>query len=228
MSYFISFEGGEGTGKSTQIQILKEKLYTSNYKCLVIQEPGTTKLGNKLRNLLKKETSIEDSITYLSELLLFAAARSELVTKVIKPNLKKNNLIIIADRYVDSTTAYQGYGRNLELSQIELINNIATQMIYPNITFLLDSDPKIMSNRIISTKITQNLNISPKKRRNDLKGTRKFEEEPIDFHNRVRNGYLEILKSSTDRIIKIDANQDENVISNLIWQNLQNKIPNLI
>lgn len=228
MSYFISFEGGEGTGKSTQIQILKEKLYTSNYKCLVIQEPGTTKLGNKLRNLLKKETSIEDSITYLSELLLFAAARSELVTKVIKPNLKKNNLIIIADRYVDSTTAYQGYGRNLELSQIELINNIATQMIYPNITFLLDSDPKIMSNRIISTKITQNQNIPPKKIRNDLKGTRKFEEEPIDFHNRVRNGYLEILKSSTDRIIKIDANQDENVISNLIWQNLQNKIPNLI
>ena len=119
MSYFISFEGGEGTGKSTQIQILKEKLYTSNYKCLVIQEPGTTKLGNKLRNLLKKETSIEDSITYLSELLLFAAARSELVTKIIKPNLKKNNLIIIADRYVDSTTAYQGYGRNLELSQIQ-------------------------------------------------------------------------------------------------------------
>ena len=228
MSYFISFEGGEGTGKSTQIQILKENLYTSNYKCLVIQEPGTTKLGNKLRNLLKKETSIEDSITYLSELLLFAAARSELVTKIIKPNLKKNNLIIIADRYVDSTTAYQGYGRNLELSQIELINNIATQMIYPNITFLLDSDPKIMSNRIISTKITQNQNIPPKNIRNDLKGTRKFEEEPIDFHNRVRNGYLEILKSSNDRIIKIDANQNENVISNLIWQNLQNKIPNLI
>lgn len=228
MSYFISFEGGEGTGKSTQIQILKENLYTSNYKCLVIQEPGTTKLGNKLRNLLKKETSIEDSITYLSELLLFAAARSELVTKIIKPNLKKNNLIIIADRYVDSTTAYQGYGRNLELSQIELINNIATQMIYPNITFLLDSDPKIMSNRIISTKITQNQNISPKNIRNDLKGTRKFEEEPIDFHNRVRNGYLEILKSSNDRIIKIDANQDENAISNLIWQNLQNKIPNLV
>ena len=90
MSYFISFEGGEGTGKSTQIKILKGKIDSSNYKCLVIQEPGTTQLGNKLRNLLKKETPREESITYMSELLLFSAARSELVTKIIKPNLKKN------------------------------------------------------------------------------------------------------------------------------------------
>ncbi len=226
MSYFISFEGGEGTGKSTQIKILKGKIDSSNYKCLVIQEPGTTQLGNKLRNLLKKETPKEESITYMSELLLFSAARSELVTKIIKPNLKKNNLIIIADRYVDSTTAYQGFGRNLDLSEIKLINNIATQMIYPDITFLLDSNPKIMSHRIM-TKDNQSKNVTPENIRKDIKGSRKFEEEPLDFHNRVRNGYLEILKSYPGRIIKIDANQDKNIISNLIWQNLQNKIPNL-
>ena len=226
MSYFISFEGGEGTGKSTQIKILKGKIDSSNYKCLVIQEPGTTQLGNKLRNLLKKETPREESITYMSELLLFSAARSELVTKIIKPNLKKNNLIIIADRYVDSTTAYQGFGRNLVLSEIELINNIATQMIYPDITFLLDSSPKIMSHRIM-TKDNQSKHVTPENVRKDVKGSRKFEEEPLDFHNRVRNGYLEILKSYPGRIIKIDANQDKNIISNLIWQNLQNKIPNL-
>lgn len=226
MSYFISFEGGEGTGKSTQIKILKGKIDSSNYKCLVIQEPGTTQLGNKLRNLLKKETPREESITYMSELLLFSAARSELVTKIIKPNLKKNNLIIIADRYVDSTTAYQGFGRNLDLSEIKLINNIATQMIYPDITFLLDSNPKIMSHRIM-TKDNQSKNVTPENMRKDIKGSRKFEEEPLDFHNRVRNGYLEILKSYPSRIIKIDANQDKNIISNLIWQNLQNKIPNL-
>ena len=226
MSYFISFEGGEGTGKSTQIKILKGKIDSSNYKCLVIQEPGTTQLGNKLRNLLKKETPREESITYMSELLLFSAARSELVTKIIKPNLKKNNLIIIADRYVDSTTAYQGFGRNLDLSEIKLINNIATQMIYPDITFLLDSSPKIMSHRIM-TKDNQSKNVTPENMRKDIKGSRKFEEEPLDFHNRVRNGYLEILKSYPGRIIKIDANQDKNIISNLIWQNLQNKIPNL-
>ena len=226
MSYFISFEGGEGTGKSTQIKILKGKIDSSNYKCLVIQEPGTTQLGNKLRNLLKKETPKEESITYMSELLLFSAARSELVTKIIKPNLKKNNLIIIADRYVDSTTAYQGFGRNLVLSEIELINNIATQMIYPDITFLLDSSPKIMSHRIM-TKDNQSKHVTPENVRKDVKGSRKFEEEPLDFHNRVRNGYLEILKSYPSRIIKIDANQDKNIISNLIWQNLQNKIPNL-
>ena len=226
MSYFISFEGGEGTGKSTQIKILKGKIDSSNYKCLVIQEPGTTQLGNKLRNLLKKETPREESITYMSELLLFSAARSELVTKIIKPNLKKNNLIIIADRYVDSTTAYQGFGRNLDLSEIKLINNIATQMIYPDITFLLDSNPKIMSHRIM-TKDNQSKHVTPENVRKDVKGSRKFEEEPLDFHNRVRNGYLEILKSYPGRIIKIDANQDKNIISNLIWQNLQNKIPNL-
>ncbi len=226
MSYFISFEGGEGTGKSTQIKILKGKIDSSNYKCLVIQEPGTTQLGNKLRNLLKKETPREESITYMSELLLFSAARSELVTKIIKPNLKKNNLIIIADRYVDSTTAYQGFGRNLVLSEIELINNIATQMIYPDITFLLDSSPKIMSHRIM-TKDNQSKHVTPENVRKDVKGSRKFEEEPLNFHNRVRNGYLEILKSYPSRIIKIDANQDKNIISNLIWQNLQNKIPNL-
>ena len=226
MSYFISFEGGEGTGKSTQIKILKGKIDSSNYKCLVIQEPGTTQLGNKLRNLLKKETPKEESITYMTELLIFSAARSELVTKIIKPNLKKNNLIIIADRYVDSTTAYQGFGRNLVLSEIELINNIATQMIYPDITFLLDSNPKIMSH-IIMTKDNQSKNLTPENMRKDIKGSRKFEEERLDFHNRVRNGYLEILKSYPSRIIKIDANQDKNIISNLIWQNLQNKIPNL-
>jgi len=226
VSYFISFEGGEGTGKSTQIKILKGKIDSSNYKCLVIQEPGTTQLGNKLRNLLKKETPKEESITYMSELLLFSAARSELVTKIIKPNLKKNNLIIIADRYVDSTTAYQGFGRNLDLSEIKLINNIATQMIYPDITFLLDSNPKIMSHRIM-TKDNQSKNVTPENMRKDIKGSRKFEKEPLDFHNRVRNGYLEILKSYPGRIIKIDANQDKNIISNLIWQNLQNKIPNL-
>ena len=226
MSYFISFEGGEGTGKSTQIKILKGKIDSSNYICLVIQEPGTTQLGNKLRNLLKKETPKEESITYMSELLLFSAARSELVTKIIKPNLKKNNLIIIADRYVDSTTAYQGFGRNLDLSEIKLINNIATQMIYPDITFLLDSNPKIMSHRIM-TKDNQSKNVTPENMRKDIKGSRKFEEDPLDFHNRVRNGYLEILKSYPGRIIKIDANQDKNIISNLIWQNLQNKIPNL-
>jgi dTMP kinase len=226
VSYFISFEGGEGTGKSTQIKILKGKIDSSNYKCLVIQEPGTTQLGNKLRNLLKKETPREESITYMSELLLFSAARSELVTKIIKPNLKKNNLIIIADRYVDSTTAYQGFGRNLVLSEIELINNIATQMIYPDITFLLDSSPKIMSHRIM-TKDNQSKHVTPENVRKDVKGSRKFEEEPLNFHNRVRNGYLEILKSYPSRIIKIDANQDKNIISNLIWQNLQNKIPNL-
>ena len=224
--FLITFEGIDGSGKSTQIKILKGKIDSSNYKCLVIQEPGTTQIGNKLRNLLKKETPREESITYMSELLLFSAARSELVTKIIKPNLKKNNLIIIADRYVDSTTAYQGFGRNLVLSEIELINNIATQMIYPDITFLLDSSPKIMSHRIM-TKDNQSKHVTPENVRKDVKGSRKFEEEPLDFHNRVRNGYLEILKSYPSRIIKIEANQDKNIISNLIWQNLQNKIPNL-
>ena len=140
--------------------------------------------------------------------------------------MKKNNLLIIADRYVDSTTAYQGFGRNLDLSEIKLINNIATQMIYPDITFLLDSNPKIMSHRIM-TKDNQSKHVTPENVRKDVKGSRKFEEEPLDFHNRVRNGYLEILKSYPSRIIKIDANQDKNIISNLIWQNLQNKIPNL-
>ena len=227
MSYFISFEGGEGTGKSTQIKILEEKINSSNYKCLVIQEPGTTKLGNNLRNLLKKETTIDNSITYLSELLLFSAARSELVTKIIKPNLDKDKVIIIADRYVDSTTAYQGFGRKLELSQVELINNIATGMVYPDITFLLDSDPEIMSKRITPIKNSSDKNTTSKTLRNDKKGTRKFEEEPIDFHNRVRIGYLEILKASPNRIIKINAHQDKYKISNLIWDNLNKRIHDL-
>ena len=228
MSYFISFEGGEGTGKSTQIKILKERICkTSNYQCLIIQEPGTTNLGDKLRVLLKKETSPDHSITYLSELLLFSAARSELVTKVIKPNLEKPNLIIIADRYVDSTTAYQGFGRKLELNQIELINKIATHMIYPDLTFLLDSDPEIMFQRIIpksETNLPSNLNTRMRK---DIKGTRKFEEEPIEFHKRVRTGYLKILKSSSERMVKINANQDKGIISDLIWQKIRNNIPNL-
>ena len=225
MSYFISFEGGEGTGKSTQIKILKERICkTSNYQCLIIQEPGTTNLGDKLRVLLKKETSPDHSITYLSELLLFSAARSELVTKVIKPNLEKPNLIIIADRYVDSTTAYQGYGRQLDLNKIKLINNLATQNIMPDITFLLDFNPSTGIERLGSYQMEFSLNESSNQR--ETEGVR-FETESNEFLNRVRNGYLELAKNDPERWKIINADLTKTKISKIIWETIESKLKNI-
>ena len=199
---FINFEGGDGSGKSTQSSILALNLKKEGFKVRLLQEPGSTQLGNYLRHWLKKEDT-----TPLAELFLFEAARAELIHQVIEPELK-NNTIIICDRFSDSTLAYQGFGRGIPLEDIIQLNQIATQGITVNLTFLLDCDPLKSLNRTMQIDITNN--------KRGKEGTR-FEKETLEFHTRVRQGYLTLATKDPKRWHVINAAKDIDSISKEIW-----------
>ena len=220
LSLFISFEGGEGSGKTTQTKRLKKTLSEkTSCEIVALREPGSTPLGDYLREWLKNET--QSSLPNITELLLFAAARSILVENVINPSLEKPNTIVITDRYLDSTTAYQGYGRQLPLKDLRNINDLSTQGLVPALTFLLDCTPEESLTRIDSLMNHEN----PKNpSRIDKKGTRRFEEESIEFHERVRNGYLATAKSNPNRWIIINATLSEDDIASMIWVHVKNKL----
>ena len=200
MSFFITFEGGEGCGKSTQVKLLYRLLKRLDIPVILTHEPGVTALGKKIARLLKWSQDID--ITPLAELLLFNVSRAQLVTEVIKPNLKKG-IIVICDRYADSTTAYQGYGRRLNLSVVKNTNNVAIQDIRPDLTILLDIPPE-----------------EGLKRKQDKKVDR-FETEDINFHRRVREGYLTLVKADPKRWLVIDALQNKEAITEIIWQRVK-------
>jgi len=205
MSFFISIEGFDGTGKSTQASILKKNLGDLNIDSILVREPGSTSFSEKIREVLKENTEIET----LTELLLFQASRFELVKKVIIPNLEMGK-VVITDRFSDSSVAYQGYGGGLDIKLIENLNNISTSSLKPDLTFLLD------------------LNLESSKKRTFLRNNDeqiyKFEKKDSIFHKKVKDGFLEILKNNNDRIIKIDASKDINEISDLILKMALEKI----
>ena len=133
MSIFISIEGFDGTGKSTQSKLLKDGLDKANVDSIIVREPGSTIFSEKIRNIIKENTEIET----MTELLLFQTSRSELVSKVIKPNLKEGK-VVITDRFTDSSIAYQGYGGGIDIELIKNLNKISTYDLSPDLTFLLD------------------------------------------------------------------------------------------
>ena len=199
MSFFISIEGFDGTGKSTQSKLLKEGLDKENKDSIIVREPGSTNFSEKIRNIIKENTEIET----MTELLLFQTSRSELVSKVIKPNLKKGR-IVITDRYTDSSIAYQGYGGGLDIELIKNLNKISTAGLTPNLTFLLDMDVKDSLNRAMKRNSSEKEQID------------KFENKDFSFHEKVRNGFNQILKKNEDRIVKIDASEEIELISKKI------------
>jgi dTMP kinase len=203
MTLFITLEGGEGCGKSTQARILYHRLSQLAIPAIIIHEPGVTQLGKQLSRWLKWAKDIE--ISPLSELLLFNASRSQLVTEVIQPNLQDGK-IVICDRYTDSTTAYQSYGRGLDLALVEAINNAATQQIKPALTILLD--------------IPAEAGLARKK----TKRQDRFEQEDITFHRRVREGYLKLATSEPDRWLVADATQSKQKVAEIIWQKISQLI----
>jgi dTMP kinase len=168
MGLFISFEGGEGCGKSTQARHLAAALEQRGYDVVLTYEPGGTPLGEELRRCLKR--SREGGLTAEAELLLFGAARSQLTKTVILPSLMRGS-VVVCDRYSDSTTAYQGYGRMLPMPTVASVNRLADGGLRPNLVILLDMDP---------TKALER-----KRRWRD-----RFEGESSEFHERVRGGYL--------------------------------------
>ena len=221
--FFISFEGCEGTGKTTQIEILKNTLEEHSFEVVTIQEPGTTKLGLKIRKLLKGGLNESENLSEITELFMFSAARSDLICNKLN-KLIQSNKIVICDRYVDSTTAYQGYGRQLDLNQIKLINNMATQNIMPDITFLLDFNPKIGIERLGSYQMEFNINESSIQR--ETEGVR-FETESNEFLDRVRNGYLELAKNEPNRWKVINADSTKTEIGKIIWETVESKLKNI-
>jgi len=223
LGLFITFEGGEGSGKSTQAEILAGRLEREGFQSTLVREPGTTPLGWYLRDWLKREKRRGENISHGAELFLFAAARAEFVAKVLTPALKGDRRIVIADRYADSTTAYQGYGRRLPLDDIARINRLATMGKTPSLTFLLDCSPVEGLKRVGSLQIR--LAMEPadgaKKKRIDREGTSRFEEESLGFHERVRAGYLDIANKEPDRWAVIDATESMEAISEKIWERIQ-------
>lgn len=202
MSLFIVFEGGEGSGKSTQARALQRRLRQADIRAVLTHEPGGTVLGKRVRRWLKEVGRRE--ISPLAELLLFAACRAELVTQVIRPNLEKG-MAVISDRFADSSVAYQGYGRGLEINTIQEINSIATRGVSPHLVILLD--------------IPVELGLSRKGAGKD-----RFESEDFAFHQRVRQGYLEMAKASPQRWLVVDASLPRAGVEEIVWEGVSRLI----
>lgn len=195
--FFITFEGGEGSGKTTQSELLYKNLKQKGLNVTRTREPGGTILAESIREILLKGE--KDKMSSLTELYLFAAARRDHIDNIIEPSLK-NNEIVICDRFIDSTTAYQGYAGNIDLNLINSINNFTIGSIIPNITYIFDIDPDIGLKRSIDTTSEEI----------------RFEEKDIEYHKKIRSGFLEIAKNNSDRCIVIDAEQELKKIEELL------------
>jgi len=192
---FITFEGVEGSGKTTQIQRLKRYLTQKGFPCRVTREPGGGPIGEKIRKILLNPEHRE--MSPLSELLLYEASRAQHVIEVVKPFLKKG-MIVLCDRFSDASIAYQGYGRKVDLKWVERLNRLSSQGIKPDITFLLDCPPDVGLKRALQR--NQMLRKEKEER---------FEREKIQFHHRVRKGYLSIAKKEPHRVKVIDTQEGE-------------------
>jgi len=198
LSLFITFEGVEGSGKTTQIQRLKRYLTRKGFSCKVTREPGGPPISEKIRKILLDPN--HRKLTPFSELLLYEAARAQHINEVIKPLLKKG-IIVLCDRFNDATLAYQGYGRKIDLTLIEKLNHLASQGVKPNLTFLLDCPSDLGLKRAL-----QRNRIS----RNEKEG--RFEKEKIQFHHQVRKGYLAIARKEPQRVRVIDTRAGEDKV----------------
>jgi dTMP kinase len=202
---FITFEGGEGCGKSTQVQRLKTALERKGISVLLTREPGGTRLAEQIRSLLKDET--EDPPCDRAELLLFLAARAQLVKNVIRPALAAGTWVI-SDRFSDSTLAYQGYGRGLSLDVIRAANDFACEGLKPDRTILLDVDPVTSRARMRGREASTNTKADRIERAGD------------DFHARLRKGFLELAAAEPSRIVTIDASGTEDDVWERVWKSL--------
>lgn len=190
---FITFEGGDGCGKTTQIKLLDEYLQSKGYKTLLTREPGSKGLGVKVREIL---LNYDGEVSPVCESFLFLADRAQNVDCIIKPALEEG-VIVICDRHTDSSVAYQGYGRGLDIERINMLNNIATSGLKPDLTIVLDVDVKTSQARV---------------------GTEKdrMESAGIEFFERVRKGFLEIAKQEPERVKVVDSTQSIEEIHKII------------
>lgn len=190
---FITFEGADGCGKTTQIKLVKDYLEKSGYEVVLTREPGAKGLGEKIREiLLNYDGIVSDS----SESFLFLADRAQNIDTIVNPAVEKGK-IVLCDRHIDSTVAYQGYGRGLNLERINKLNLLATDGRVPDLTIVFDIDVETSMQRVGKEKD-------------------RMESAGIEFHNRVRNGYLEIAKNEPERVKVVDGREGiEKVFENV-------------
>ena len=199
----ITLEGPEGSGKSTQAKMLIQRLAERGIEAIYTREPGGTMLGEAIRNILQHNQAGE-SPCERAELLLFEASRNQLVEKVIRPNLEKGTWVI-CDRFMDSTTSYQGYGRGLPVEEIQAINRFTVNGLFPDLTLLLDLDVATGFERIAQRYLARG------------ESADRFEQEERSFHERVRAGYLELAGQSPERFRIINAAQQSDAVASDIW-----------
>lgn len=203
MGVFVVLEGGEGCGKSTQAKLLCRRLLEEGYPSLPLplHEPGGTPLGDQVRRLLMAQRG-KATITPLAELLLFSAARTELVQGVLRPALAEGR-VVVCDRYTPSTIAYQGYGRGIPLETIDQVNRLSTGGLEPDLVVLLDMKPE------------------DGLRRKSEEERQRFEEEPLAFHRRVRHGYLEQARADPQRWLRVKGTLPQERIAEVIWERVE-------
>ena len=206
---FISFEGGDGSGKSTQIRLLSGRLRRRKVPVTVVREPGGTLLGDRLRRILKFSSF---PLTPAAELLLFNASRAQLVSQVVRPALEEGR-VVVCDRFTGSTLAYQGCGRGIPLARVRSANRVATGGLTPRLTVLLDVPPE-----------------TGLLRRPDAmdRFERGFEDqEVVAFHHRVHSGYLELARQDPNRWFVVDASLPAREVARLIWERVEPLIRNV-
>ena len=202
---FVVFEGLDGSGKSTQAIRLFERLKRRHIPSSLHREPGGTILGEEVRKIVKKGNLGNP----VSEVLLFNASRASLINEQIKPALKTGQ-VVICDRFSASTIAYQGFGRDVNIQDIEQINHYATKGLTPTLTFLLDIDPTISLQRLKLTRLHRD----------------HYEKEQLSFHQKVREGYLKLARNNLGEWKILDGTQDPRILAISIWRQIYSLLPN--
>jgi dTMP kinase len=204
---FITFEGSDGGGKSTQITLLSFYLRQQGYKVITTREPGGTTIGEQVRNTL--HDILNKNMTPTAEALLYSASRAQLVEEIIRPALASQH-IVLSDRYADSTLAYQGYGRGLDLNDLTRLNRLATGGLKPHLTFLFEVDIESGLSRRAAGGLEMN--------RMDL--------QTLEFYRRVIDGYRELAEANPARWVTIDANRPVDAIQNDLRRQIMERLKN--
>lgn len=197
---FVTFEGIDGSGKTTQVQEFIRRLKEASLPFLLVREPGGTEIGEKIRDILLDKANSD--IFPITELLLYSASRHQLIRQSVLSALQ-NGEIVVLDRFFDSTTAYQGFGRGIDLSFIKRLNSIATESLKPDLTIILD------------------IPVSEREKRLSMQKLDRMEMEDFDFNERVRQGFLSIAKEEPERIKVIDGTLSSGNISKIVWSNFK-------
>ncbi|WP_026840709.1 dTMP kinase [Citrifermentans bremense] len=213
MGFFITFEGIEGCGKTTQLRLLKERLEAAAEKVTVTREPGGCPVADQMRAILLDAKN--SAITPLAELLLYAAARAQHVQEVIVPALERGETVL-CDRFTDATVAYQGHGRGLDLTVIEELNTLATGRVQPALTVLIDCPVEVGLSRALA-------------RIEATSGAKeeRFERESLLFHQKVRNGYLTLAAAFPERFVVVDGSGDVQQTGLLVEEALRQRMQSL-